>query len=516
MTGLVTSAQMRALESAAIESGLVTGLALMERAGAGVVAAILARWPKVSRATVLCGPGNNGGDGFVVARLLAARGVEVQVLLLGDPARLPPDARANYEAWREVGGVAWRGLDYAPEIADIVQAFARDLAGEWVIVDALFGIGMSRASDAAEGLLRDVCAVAGKADGVGVRRVAVDVPTGLDADTGHVLRGKARAVWPDANRRCDLTVTFQALKPGHVFEAGPELCGALEVVDLGLSVPELTTHIQGPGRSLAKRGGHKFDHGHALVIAGGAGKGGAARLAARAALRVGAGLVTLACPVDALAENAARMDAVMLTTDPVTLMADRRLTAIAIGPGLGFDARAKMLVAAVLQSGRPCVLDADALTLLAQSKELRDLVHADCVLTPHMGEFARLFPSLAAQTQVQEGARAALSRMAAAQKAAGVLHAVVLLKGPTTVIAAPQVPPAFHAALYDRAAPWLATAGAGDVLAGLITGLLARGVPPNEAAGTAAWLHVEAARAFGPGLIAEDLPDALPAVLRGL
>jgi hydroxyethylthiazole kinase-like uncharacterized protein yjeF len=263
---------------------------------------------------------------------------------------------------------------------------------------------------------------------------------------------------------------------------------------------------------------HKYSHGHALVLAGGVGRGGAARLAARGALRMGAGLVTVACPPAALQENAARLDAIMLRPlrDGAALGAmldDPRLTALCLGPGLGLGAREAGLVEAALQARITVILDADALTLLAQSPDLRALLHPSCILTPHEGEFARLCPDLAAglRDATTSDARAAIVTQAAQD-----LGAVVLLKGPLTVIAAPDGAVATSAASGDRAAPWLATAGSGDVLAGFITGLAARGVAPMQAAIWGAYLHLEAALDFGPGLIAEDLPERLPKIFRRL
>ncbi|EGJ21593.1 YjeF family protein [Cereibacter sphaeroides WS8N] len=263
---------------------------------------------------------------------------------------------------------------------------------------------------------------------------------------------------------------------------------------------------------IAKREGqHKYDHGHVLVLGGPPAQGGAARLAARAALRVGAGLVTLACPPAALAENGARLDAVMLralegTEDLERLLADRRLSALCLGPGFGLGDRERDLVAVALDAGRPTVLDADALTLVARERMLRQRLHPGCVLTPHAGEFRRLFPG----TLEDEASRAEAVRATSAETGA-----VILLKGAETLVAGPEGL-AVHAATGARGAPWLATAGAGDVLAGLIAGLLARGLGGQEAAEAGAWLHVEAARIVGPGLIAEDLPEALPAVFRAL
>jgi ADP-dependent NAD(P)H-hydrate dehydratase / NAD(P)H-hydrate epimerase len=266
---------------------------------------------------------------------------------------------------------------------------------------------------------------------------------------------------------------------------------------------------------------HKYAHGHALILAGGVGRGGAARLAARGALRIGAGLVTVGCPPDALQENAARLDAIMLrlTRDAeglAELLTDDRLNALCLGPGLGTGDREATLVSAVLASKRATVLDADALTLLGQHRDLFAALYKDCVLTPHAGEFARLFPDIAEKLAAPAETGPAYSKVDATREAAARAGCVVLYKGPDTVIAAPSGKCSVNSAAYDRAAPWLATAGAGDVLAGMIAGLLARGFPPMQAAETAAWLHVEAARAFGPGLIAEDIPEMLPRVFRDL
>lgn len=259
---------------------------------------------------------------------------------------------------------------------------------------------------------------------------------------------------------------------------------------------------------------HKYAHGHALILSGPVGRGGAARLAARGALRIGAGLVTLACPRDAVAENAARLDVVMLrpvrdAADFAQTLEDKRINALCLGPALGAGAWEAELVATALKARRAMVLDADALTLLSRHALLRGGLHQGCVLTPHAGEFTRLFPDLAATGPSQP-------KVDATRAAAARAGCVVLLKGPETIIADPSGRAAIHAATDARSAPWLATAGSGDVLAGFITGLLARSFAPFEAACVSAWLHVEAARSFGPGLIAEDLPEELPKVFRAL
>ncbi|MEO0666205.1 MAG: NAD(P)H-hydrate dehydratase, partial [Pseudomonadota bacterium] len=276
-----------------------------------------------------------------------------------------------------------------------------------------------------------------------------------------------------------------------------------------------------PQSKLSENGDHKYAHGHALILAGGSGHGGAARLAARGALRIGAGLVTLASPQEAMIENAARLDAIMVRAldDAGALtetLKDDRLNALCIGPGLGQD-RAKDLVPAALAAKRATVLDADALTVFADDPDaLFDRLHQNCVLTPHGGEFARLFPDIADKLAAPATKGPAYSKVDATREAAARAGCTILFKGPDTVIADPNGRCAINSAHYDRSAPWLATAGSGDVLAGFITGLLARGLHPHEAASTAAWLHVECALSFGPGLIAEDLPEELSKVFKSL
>lgn len=569
MTEVLTSAQMRAIEEAAISSGEVTGLELMERAGRGVVAAVLAEWPELApveaaggcltpksgslepvalnrdlpreylgqdekalRAMVLCGPGNNGGDGFVIARLLAGLGWEVSVFLYGDPARLPADARVNYERWLKKGEVAplTEAAFRAPHPV-YGNAFA-DL-----YVDAIFGTGLSRAPEG------DLAALLRHLGGSGSdsypRLVAVDAPSWLCLDSGRMLL--AGGFVPHAA----LTVAFDSPKIGHFLGDGPECCGRLVVADIGLqawravglrsrqSSLELLADVPSSGEEgallavlsrqrLTKGSGHKFSHGHALVLSGPAGRGGAARLAARGALRIGAGVVTIACPPEAVAEHAARLDAVMIRAigqarELAEVLADPRINALCLGPAFGAGEReAGLLAVALAEPSRKLVLDADALTILSRHPVLMAALHSNCVLTPHLGEFARLFPEIAAKLAEPAVKGPANSKLDACREAAALAGCVVLLKGPDTVIAQPDGRAVLHAAVYDRAAPWLATAGAGDVLAGFICGLMARGFDPFQAACNAAWLHVECARSFGPGLIAEDLPEELPKVFRAL
>lgn len=273
---------------------------------------------------------------------------------------------------------------------------------------------------------------------------------------------------------------------------------------------------------LGKDGAHKYSHGHALVVSGPPGKGGAARLAARGALRIGAGLVTVGCPLRAVPEHSAQLNAVMVRAldgapGLAETLEDARITAVCLGPGLGLGQATHDMVKAALGSGRAAVLDADALSRYERKPDaLFEMLHARCVLTPHAGEFARLFPDIAMRLREEPQSGPAFSKVDATRAAAARAGCAVLFKGPDTVIAAPDGHCSVNAAVYDRAAPWLATAGAGDVLAGFIAGLMARGFDTVQAAETAAWLHVECARSFGPGLIAEDIPEQLPGVLRAL
>lgn len=503
-------------------SGRISGAELMERAGRAVVAALLEVFPGLSaqpgRALVLCGPGNNGGDGFVIARLLDARGWQVSVLFHGNAATQSRDAAAMRERWEELGPVA------ALDAKAVAAALPADL-----VIDAVFGAGQVRRLDgalAAAFARLSAPSAPGRPSGP---VVAVDAPSGLDLDSGF-YPGAPRDLVPQCALRADLTVTFHRARPGHHLGHGPDVCGRLVVADIGLSgtspdaaadLARLVAPDEAQVRLLCKEQGHKYVYGSVLVLSGAAHASGAARLAARAALRVGAGLVTLGAAPRDLAALAPALESVMLrgVADGAALAAvlarDERINALCLGPGLGIGPREAGLVAAALDSRRPVVLDADALTALARDKGLRDRLHPACVLTPHEGEFARLAPDLVARAAPDE--RAPLpSRADAARALASRLGVTVLLKGRASIIAHPSGPVRIHSAAYGREAPWLATAGAGDVLAGLIAGLLARGIEPPEAASLAAFLHVEAARAFGPGLIASDLPDMIPRVLRGL
>ena len=544
MTELLTSAQMRAIELAEIESGSVTGLQLMERAGRGAVDTALAKWTELAhgahRALILCGPGNNGGDGFVIARRLTDLGWSVDVFLYGDAAKLPPDAKANHDLWLSMGAVS-------PFDATAIWVCERpDL-----FVDAVFGTGLTRPLPEELAMALEVRMMGNWKRGHAIRRLAIDCPSGLNLDTG-IVPNSDDGKMPRVNT-AHLTVAFHSLKAGHRLGLGPTICGDVQVVDIGLNGPDAAKRTMigtdpdperarlidpsfgdhplppriWPGAMIAKlRGqGHKYDYGHAMILAGGPGRGGAARMAARAALRSGAGLVTVLCPPDALQENACHLNAVMLRAcaDASTFsqIVDDRVTALCLGPGLGVGPDTRALVTAALEHRRAergwrdplVVLDADALTSFQDDpSSLFALLHPRTVLTPHEGEFSRLFPDLA------QSERAVRSKIDVVRSAADRAGCIVLLKGEDTVIAQPGGGASVHSAARDRAVPWLATAGAGDVLAGLIAGLAAPETAPNLFCVTeaAVWLHCEAARHFGPGLIAEDLPEMLPKVFSSL
>jgi hydroxyethylthiazole kinase-like uncharacterized protein yjeF len=442
---------------------------------------------------VVAGLGNNGGDGFIAARVLAERGYPVRVLLFGEAAALRGDAAEAARLWGRPGE----------------PATSEALKGAGVIVDALFGAGLNRT---VEGQAREIIE-AMNASGAPI--VAVDLPSGINGASGAVMGTAVKA---------RESVTFFRRKPGHVLLPGRVHAGHVRVADIG--IPEIVlervrpqTFANSPalwGRvfPIPALDGHKYSRGHAVVVSGEMSFTGAARLAARGALRAGAGLVTLATPRAALAVNARASLAVMVRgadgpDELRKLLEDKRLNAVALGPGLGAGAETRALVTVALDGERAVVLDADALTSFAEEPAaLFAAISArgrPVVLTPHRGEFSRLFKN------IPEGSDQP-SKLALARAAANASKAIVLLKGPDTVMAAPDG----RAAINENAPPWLATAGAGDVLAGMITGLLAQHMPAFEAACAAVWLHGEAGSTIGPGLISEDLSEALPAVYRRL
>ncbi len=486
---LLTPDEMGRADRLAVERG-TPSLTLMQNAGRGVAREARNLLGAGRRVVVLCGPGNNGGDGFVAARYLAEGGAEVHVALLGECAGLNGDAAVMAQRW---------GGDVAPLAPAAIN-------GADVVVDAMFGAGLTRPLS---GIAAEVVQALNAST---VPVLAVDVPSGLDGSTGQALGPVVEAT---------RTVTFFRRKPGHLLMPGRALCGPVVVDDIGIPDGVLADiGVQAWANAPAlwctafpwpRLDGHKYRRGHALVVSGPAAHTGAARLGARGALRVGAGLVTVASPPDAIPVNAAQLTAIMLTAfDGAAglgrILEDKRKNAVLLGPALGVGPPTRQLVGTALASGAATVLDADALTSFADAPDaLFAAVASDAarpvVMTPHDGEFARLFPGSAA------GCKLARARDAARRSGA-----IVVLKGPDTVVAAPDG----RAAINDNAPPWLATAGAGDVLGGFVAGLLAQGMLAFAAACAAVWLHGAAAAAFGPGLIAEDLPETLPKVLRAL
>lgn len=480
-TALLDCRQMQEADRLAAAAG-TSVTELMDNAGRAVTSEIQRRWS--ARATaVLCGPGNNGGDGFVVARLLSEAGWPVRVAVLGPVDQLRGAARHHAEQWH----------------GPVEPLSPAALEGARLVVDAIFGAGLNRALEAP---VRDTLTAAAALHDVPL--VAIDVPSGVNGDTGETF-GAAPA---------SLTVTFFRKKPGHLLLPGRSLCGEVITAQIGIPPTVLARIIPNTFENdpqlwidkfpWPRDDGHKFSRGHALVI-GGHPITGAARLSARGAARVGAGLTTVAVPQIAFPIYAAALTSIMV--HPLAeeesfpkLLADHRLTAFLIGPGAGANAVTVARARAMMATGRPVVLDADAITAFESDPGALDsAINGPCVLTPHDGEFRRIFDF--------KGDK--LSRCRAAARRS---KAIVVLKGRDTVIAAPD-----GCAIINANAPaTLATAGSGDVLSGMIVGLLAQGMAPCSAAAAAVWMHGAAARQFGPGLIAEDLPELLPAVLRQL
>jgi ADP-dependent NAD(P)H-hydrate dehydratase / NAD(P)H-hydrate epimerase len=479
-TALLSVAQMTEADRAAIGAG-TPGSLLMQNAGNAVAREITRRWSP-RPVTVLCGPGNNGGDGFVVANVLAQSGWPVRVALSGDRENLRGDARLHATRWS--GGIE--------------RVAPTAIEGAALVVDALFGSGLSRRLDS------QVVAALTAVTRCGLPLVAVDVPSGVMGDTGESV-GAAPAV---------CTVTFARKKPGHVLLPGRELCGEVVVADIGIPSAVLEslaidTWENDPALwrtelPRAKSSGNKYTRGHALLC-GGYPMTGAARMAARAAARIGAGLTTIAVPEVAFSIYATALTSIMVQpltqeSDLARLLSDSRYTAFLIGPGAGVNDATRETALAILGTARPVLLDADAISVFAsRAAELARAIHGPCVMTPHEGEFERVFDA--------QGDKLGRARTAARQSGA-----VVVLKGADTVVAAPDG----RAVVNTNAPASLATAGSGDVLGGLILGLLAQGMDAFLAAAAGVWMHGAAAAGFGPGLLAEDLPDLVPAVLRQL
>jgi hydroxyethylthiazole kinase-like uncharacterized protein yjeF len=491
MIELLTTAEMREADRLTIAGG-TPGIELMENAGRAVADTVAAQ--PARRVLVVAGPGNNGGDGFVAARHLAERGYIVRVAFVGDRERLKGDAA--------VAAKRWNGKVAVPTPAALADCD--------IIVDALFGAGLDRPVEGQPRAAIEAMNAAGKPI------VAVDLPSGINGTTGAVMGIAVTAVQ---------TVTFFRRKTGHMLLPGRLHCGAVRVADIGIPSTVLesikpATFANCPGLwagafPMPRADGHKYARGHAVVVSGGVSTTGAARLAARGALRAGAGLVTIASPREALSVNAASSLAVMVrpvdgARELAAFLADKHRNVVVLGPGGGVGAPMREQVAAALTSEAAVVLDADALTSFAG--DLASLAAAiakrkgrPIILTPHSGEFSRLFKAIDEDSNVD-------AKLEKTRLAASTSGTIVLYKGPDTVIAGPDG----RASISDNAPPTLATAGSGDVLAGLIAGLLAQGMPAFEAVSAAAWLHGEAAVQFGPGLIAEDLPEALPPVYRHL
>jgi hydroxyethylthiazole kinase-like uncharacterized protein yjeF len=489
---VLTTTEMERADRLTIAAG-TPGFALMMSAGQAVAEAAM-DMVEDGPILVVAGRGNNGGDGFVAAAELAARGREVSVILLCERDSLQGDAASAAKGWK------YPVLPFNP------QAIGKPS----LIVDALFGAGLNRP---VKGEPHEMIEAV-NANGAPV--LAVDLPSGINGTSGAMMGVAARATE---------TVTFFRKKPAHLLLPGRVHCGRVRVADIGIA-PDVLEEIrpqtfENVPQSWQTRfpvpqiDGHKYARGHVVVVSGDIASTGAARLAARGSLRAGAGLVTVASPVNALAVNASALTAVMVRAiDNVVqfaeLLNDIRLNACVIGPGAGVSGRTRDLVHTALSAKRRLVLDADALTSFAEAPDrlfeaIKVSGDLDVVLTPHEGEFPRLF----SDSSNKHPNRSKLERVRDAAERSG---AVVLLKGPDTVVAAPDG----RATIAANAPPWLATAGAGDVLAGIIAGMLAQGVPAFEAASIAVWMHGEGAREAGPGLIAEDLPEVLPAVFRRL
>jgi hydroxyethylthiazole kinase-like uncharacterized protein yjeF len=477
---ILTVAEMIAAEARAIAGG-VAATTLMERAGAAAAEAIRTRFSP-RPCVIWCGPGNNGGDGYVIARHLKRRGWPVRVEALAPPAT--PEAR--WAAGR------WRGETHP---------LNPDMSPARLYVDALFGAGLSRPLSGAAAQLALAAA------GLAKRIVAIDVPSGVSADTGAAAGGGACLT-------AGLTITFHRRKLAHALQRGRTLCGEIVVADIGLEAndAEVGLHENEPslwaaGFPWPRADSHKHARGRLVVISGGPWNTGAARLSARAGLRIGAGVVTVLSPPDALASNAAHLEAVMLQPfDDATALtaAAERADAAVIGPAAGVGEVTQQRLFALARTGAALVVDADVFTSFrAEPRALFSALDRDDVLTPHEGEFERVFPGKMA---------ASPERITATRDAAREAGVIVLLKGPDTVIAAPDG----RTAVALNGSPWLATAGSGDVLAGFIAGLIAQGMDSFLAACAGAWIHAECAQAFGAGLIAEDLPGLAPAVLKRL
>ncbi len=503
---LFTVAATREADRIAVESGISIAQ-LMANAGRRVAESVMQRWP-LRRTEVLCGPGDNGGDGYVAALRLFMAGWPVTIRALGAPNSTAASAAAD--RWTAAGGKTSL-LDTTG--AESILAGGTDV----LLVDALFGAGLSRP------LTGPAAEIALRAQNADADVLSVDVPSGVDGDSGRV---------EGVSFNARVTVAFERARPGHFLGEGGGRTGRLLVLPIGIPV-RILDRVAGKSRIIRNHPAawpfrvgrphgspkHKYRYGHVLVYAGPPGRGGAARLAARAALRTGAGLATVVPPQAAVPEHAAQLDAVMVhgietARDWTALLRQRGASAAVIGPGAGRGA--KKAVIAALESQKDhiepiaLVLDADALTAFEEQPEqlFQGLAGHPALLTPHTGEFSRLFPDLGAE--LGRGTRSAVDIV---RDAARRSHAVVLLKGRCTVISSPDGTAFLNDTTGPMSVPWLATAGAGDALAGAAGAFAAGGARLDAAAAAASWVHAEAARIRGPGLTADDLPELLPAAL---
>jgi ADP-dependent NAD(P)H-hydrate dehydratase / NAD(P)H-hydrate epimerase len=477
---LLSVAQMTRADHLATTMG-TPGFKLMQNAGMAVAREAARRW--TPRPTiVLCGPGNNGGDGFVAAVALAEAGWPVRVALNGVLEQLQGDALAHAQRWQ--GPI------------EAINAGALD--GAELAVDALYGSGLNRPLAAPVPELLSIIASRG------IPVIAIDVPSGVLGDSGE-SQGAIAAT---------CTVTFARKKPGHLLLPGRELCGDLVVADIG--IPDAAFDTLGINTwenepalwrtelPQLQRTANKYSRGHVL-ISGGYPITGAARMAARAAARIGAGLTSIAVPEAALPIYAAALQSIMV--QPLSspqeferLLQDPRYSGFLIGPGAGVNEATRERALRMLATGRPVLLDADAISVFAADpSQLFNAIRGPCVLTPHEGEYQRLFSDTD-------------DKLSRARQAAVRSQCIIVLKGADTVIASPDG----RAVINSNAPATLATGGSGDVLGGLILGLLGQGMDAFMAACAAVWLHGAAATTFGPGLLAEDLPDLIPGVLRSL
>ncbi|GGF51896.1 bifunctional NAD(P)H-hydrate repair enzyme [Terasakiella brassicae] len=469
---LLSVAQMYEADQRTIESG-ISGIRLMEAAGSAIAREITTRWSP-RKTVILCGPGNNGGDGFVVARLLHNKGWYVRILLLGERDNLKGDAKTNADRW------PFETQPFSPD----------GIKDADLIVDAVFGAGLVRDVDGIVALTLKA------AQQQNVPIIAVDMPSGVDGDSGQILGMAIQA---------DITVTFCRAKTGHYLLPGRTLCGDVIVADIGIQdpiieqiAPENTKNAPAHLFPWPKTEGHKFDRGHGVIV-GGQQMTGATRLAALCARRVGAGLITIAARGTAYMVYRTCEPGNLVSNDNLNeILADPRKNTVLIGPGLGIGEGRKALVKDLLNTDKNLILDADALTMLAGHNWQNRA--GETLLTPHEGEFKRLFPDITG------------SKLERARQAAHQSKATVLLKGPDTVIAAPDG----RCTINTTGTPWLATAGSGDSLAGICLGLICQGLNSYDGACLGTWLHGKCAETGGVGLISEDISTLLPEVLKTL